>query len=1050
MNHCAMHQHSTTAIAALLSSCSADRSLRTLVLAMLLTPIPFIFGQTTFPDLRIYGVDWSTGDHPYQVPQHISSPGLPGETTTVRQEAQAEFRSAQSVHLTPGFHAGELLGAGQFHAHIAPADIPVEDLLIIAPDPTTHLIDGMLQVEQWEKLELGVRLPDAYRNAIASFFTNYYSNGVSALATPGAVDDVHDLNPYADDSLVLVMRLTSPSGVESMKWGFYMKEAWWTNPTITGRPSVQQAWQSPDAELIDHNVRFRTALNEIGTWHLRLHISAPHTLDPDGVQLPTLSLGSFPVVCMAPLPDNKGPLLVNPVNRRNLQFQDGSPFIALGTNLADKRSAVYDVDDYNSTTEQYHNFYRRHYDIFHETLKELHDAGANFARMWLYRGAFGMEWVNPGVYDAYRANEPCDSPTGMPTLYGNCQAQAWTFDKILDKAREENIYLQLGVDVNGPGVAYENYAWGPNPYVINYLEPRRDPDNNNRYDLKEYFYTTDENGVRQYDEGVFYYWKRKYKYLMARWGYSTQIAIWEPFNEVDQMLTYQDRDLSLSTDNTLCPENRMEWPIDTDLPATVSDWLTDITNFVRGPVDLSDPVHSPLGEDDKLFLVSFTDAVPPVDPDSGEPNLPPTTDHYLPMINPNVDLISSHQYFNAFYDPLNLAAPDDALSKSFDRVQQLYATLPSTDLSVPRKPVTQGEFGYLNELRIGSENYRVDHLFHNYDVTFHNELWSSVFSGKFSGGTSWLFERVFWWEKSLATPPPDQDNLYQQAGFSNVLNDTNTIDIGPGNNHFSKPIINSTVSHHFISLRSLLDHPAVNYFNFFGDANTPDKAWHQFGSDILECYFIKNSTNNAAIGWLHNGEAAPTRNYYVKRAYNNFLGCSTPSATELELDGFAPGQDYFIYWFPTRLNTTAADLPIDQEDLDGNGSVTLDLSSRPLGGVLNYHIDTLHADYAFIISPEPLVKRRGGILTEENTTKVPATWDFSLYPNPAHAEAWLHFDNDKPKDIQVLDATGRLLYITRSITAFSVVIDLRKLARGLVTVRVSEDNKVGYKKLLIQ
>ena len=156
MNHCAMHQHSTTAIAALLSSCSADRSLRTLVLAMLLTPIPFIFGQTTFPDLRIYGVDWSTGDHPYQVPQHISSPGLPGETTTVRQEAQAEFRSAQSVHLTPGFHAGELLGAGQFHAHIAPADIPVEDLLIIAPDPTTHLIDGMLQVEQWEKLELGV------------------------------------------------------------------------------------------------------------------------------------------------------------------------------------------------------------------------------------------------------------------------------------------------------------------------------------------------------------------------------------------------------------------------------------------------------------------------------------------------------------------------------------------------------------------------------------------------------------------------------------------------------------------------------------------------------------------------------------------------------------------------------------------------------------------------------------------------------------------------------------------------------------------------------
>ena len=99
------------------------------------------------------------------------------------------------------------------------------------------------------------------------------------------------------------------------------------------------------------------------------------------------------------------------------------------------------------------------------------------------------------------------------------------------------------------------------------------------------------------------------------------------------------------------------------------------------------------------------------------------------------------------------------------------------------------------------------------------------------------------------------------------------------------------------------------------------------------------------------------------------------------------------YWFTTRLNGTPTDIPTDHQDLDGDGSVTLDLSSRPLGGVLNFHLDTLHADYAFIISPEPLVKRRSGNPTGTIATDIPKMWDFTLYPNPAREEAWLRFEN---------------------------------------------------------
>lgn len=44
------------------------------------------------------------------------------------------------------------------------------------------------------------------------------------------------------------------------------------------------------------------------------------------------------------------------------------------------------------------------------------------------------------------------------------------------------------------------------------------------------------------DRGAFYYWKRKYKYIMSRWGYSVNIAAIEPFNEIDHMLSYETRD----------------------------------------------------------------------------------------------------------------------------------------------------------------------------------------------------------------------------------------------------------------------------------------------------------------------------------------------------------------------------------------------------------------------------------------------------------------------------------------------------------------------------
>src|SRR5690606_13553181 len=218
-----------------------------------------------------------------------------------------------------------------------------------------------------------------------------------------------------------------------------------------------------------------------------------------------------------------------------------------------------------------------------------------FMRMYLMRNIFAPEWVNLGIYDAFKSPDPCSMPSATPTVWGNCQYQCWAFDQFLDKARASNIYVQLCIDPYPPITVYENFIWGNHAYMINFVEPYPQAPPMNKYDLKRFFFK--DGDPAQTASGVFYYWKRKYKYIMSRWGYSVNIAAIEPFNEIDQMLSYQT-----VTMDAICDENDGTWNTDPALPATINQWITDIAEYVRGPVDLDNPVTSPLGEDKKLFL----------------------------------------------------------------------------------------------------------------------------------------------------------------------------------------------------------------------------------------------------------------------------------------------------------------------------------------------------------------------------------------------------------------------------------------------------------------
>ncbi len=980
-------------------------------------PIPILLmalctqavGQVPYPDCYVQDTAWTEGTHLVQVPQKIFAPGDPNMPTTITETAEVEFVSATQVRLTPGFHAGAFSGTGRFRAHIDPSLGNPEDVIVIAPDPAAHITDGVLHVNKWEKLEVGLKLPQDYQDAIDRFFVNYYSNGVSEPATPSEVDAASDLNPYADDSLQLVMTLTSPTGEHRMKWGFFMREAVWSSAADTA-----VLIENDTSSLHLYPIRFRFAPDEVGKWQFTLSIKAPHTATLAGDPLDPLLYAGYSFVCEPPLPDNKGYLRVNEHNRRTLQFETGEAFFGLGTNMADWRRSG----------SGYGAYYRqRDHDVMRNTMEQLHDVGGNFLRMYLMRYIFAPEWVNLGVYDHFHAPDPCEGHISPPVL-GSCQFQCWAFDRMLDQARQQGIYLQLCIDPYPPITSYEGLIWGNHPYAIHFLDPDRDP-LTGKYDLKKFFFT--DGNANNTDHGIFYYWKRKYKYIMSRWGYSVNIASIEPFNEIDQMLSYQYKDLT--DKGGICPENKLIWTKDPDLPSTLDEWITAIADHVRGPVDLDHPVNSPLGEDKKLFLMSYTDAASATD-----------TEHYLHLTNPQVDLMSVHKY--AWPDPqYDIGQPDSWMKYAFDHVQDFWNAYPSDNAPLhQRKPFTQGETNYWNEMQVGGWKNHIEKIFHNYDVSFHNELWSSAFSGKFAAGTTWLWERVFWWPDALPTPP-HPNNQYQLTPPSPVLGATNMIDIGIGTGF---PITNRTIHHHFRPLADLLSHPSWQGYDFFNGDFTAHKVFDETDVNELEAYYLKDMTNTVAIGWVHNRNAWALNSFYLTSSVQNFLGCDPPSGQSLALSGFEPEADYFVTWFPTRMNSTV--LPAGmQVTSNATGIIALDLTDQ-FGGTYDNYLDTLRADYAFIITPEPFVK---SLPQMAEKPLIAPDWDFTMYPNPARDELFIRLPDDAPTDIILHDLAGRQIHTRSSVRGALLRLPIEQLASGVYCIRVSEGDNSKVKKLII-
>ncbi len=724
-----------------------------------------------------------------------------------------------------------------------------------------------------------------------------------------------------------------------------------------------------------------------------------------------LNWTGYSFACEQPLPDNHGPLRVNEANRRTLKFEDGTSFFGLGTNFSlvtGHGNGWWDMDNYRLMRESFTEAT--------EAMVALQSVGGDFVRIFLGNRTFSPEYVNLGVYDRYAESLGCN-PADIPIGTGNYQNNCWAFDQLLAHARTTGIYLQVCIKPYPPSIGYETWGWHNDAYLNSFVEPRDSV--TGLLDMKRYFYSNGDPSSADTPGSAFYYWKRRYKYVMNRWGWSVNIPIIEPFNEIDQMLTYRTRDLSPGGE--ICPANSILWPSDPDLPATYSQWLTDIITYVKGGQDLSDPVHSPLGEKDKLFITSTAVA---------EPDRPDAATYYLPFTNPHIDLIDAHQGF--YWGEGELAMGSDK-SRSFRDQFNNTAT-------GQKRLFHQGESNYYQLVDINSIDTITDYfdaakIFDNYDISFHNELWASTFFGNFAAASTWQMDRVFWWEKSLPQMygqdhiPPDYGNQYQTF-HSGVLGAPNILQVGPLSSD-TVHVRNKTVDHNFKPLSDFLNNPNLQAYGLFDDQFHPHKVYDE--ANKLEAYYLTNADSTMAIGWVHNLNAYWEEHYYVTNVFQNFFGCTPPGLQQLSLPHLQPGLDYHITWFPTRMNDTIH--PADTVDTSGTGTVLLDMSTAPMGDTLNRYLDTLRLDYAFVISIAPVLRN---MLAGLPTGTVEATdWDFSLFPNPARDELRVLLPPQGEKQVALYDLTGRMLRQWPVVSGVLLHIPTASLSSGPYCVRVS-------------
>jgi hypothetical protein len=314
--------------------------------------------------------------------------------------------------------------------------------------------------------------------------------------------DTAQINPYDPEQVDVRVRFTAPSGKEHLISAFWM-QAYRDTCLRDCKTEVLEA-----AGKAGWRARF--APDEPGFWSYAVQRGVSREAGQTVVWSEALQQGEFEVVASA----NPGPIRVAQ-NRRYFVRANGDSYFPVGVNLGWSWEGA-------GGTRGYLDWLRR-----------LQQVGATYGRLYIDVPWFiGFDW------------------RGRPGNYLIAQEDSWRLDAILSQAEEYGIALQI-VLVWHQG--FINYGGLPVIVPTTPARPNTEADwSSNPLNVVRggplpaaiSFFTTDDGRDLL---------KRRLRYVVSRWGYSSSVFAWEVIDQLDR---------AVSTE-------------------TATDWLRDLVDYLR-------------------------------------------------------------------------------------------------------------------------------------------------------------------------------------------------------------------------------------------------------------------------------------------------------------------------------------------------------------------------------------------------------------------------------------------------------------------------------------
>ncbi|MGD2094052.1 MAG: DUF5060 domain-containing protein [Phycisphaerales bacterium] len=184
--------------------------------------------------------------------------------------------------------------------------------------------------------------------------------------------------------------------------------------------------------------------------------------------------------------DEKGIIRPDSRNTYYMRYANNEPYLPIGHNVG-----WWNED---GTTQ------------WKDTFTKMGRVGENWTRIWMthfYQGTT-LEW---------RSSKQYYDGVGVISL-----PIAWRLDRIVESCEQNGISIQLCLQHHGQFSTTTNPNWDDNPYNIIHAAT----DGGFLENAEDFFTDPEARRITKY----------KYRYIIARWGYSDAILAWELFNEV--------------------------------------------------------------------------------------------------------------------------------------------------------------------------------------------------------------------------------------------------------------------------------------------------------------------------------------------------------------------------------------------------------------------------------------------------------------------------------------------------------------------------------------